>query len=155
MSSRITASNQLVKLWGLDQTKGTDKSRLESTQTHAELQCQYGIQQHEDTDVFGMRPLEYRTQQPVRPQCWTRVDVCCGQGPRGQAGDCRLLTCRCGTASDGSLTNDKGTVGLFGLDRAFSNEIDTGRVIPLEGTTNGWSLTVDLEASDEANRELQ
>ena len=33
--------------------------------------------------------------------------------------------------------------------------MDTGRVIPLESTPNGWNLTVELEAPNDANSKLQ
>ena len=43
----------------------------------------------------------------------------------------------------------------FGPDRSFPYKIETGRVIPFEGTPNGWNLTVELEAPNGANRKLQ
>ena len=43
----------------------------------------------------------------------------------------------------------------FGPDRAFAYKIDTGRVIPFESTPTGWNLTMELEASENANKKLQ
>ena len=43
----------------------------------------------------------------------------------------------------------------FGSDRAFAYKIETGRVLPFESTPNGWNLTVELEALDDANSKLQ
>ena len=42
-----------------------------------------------------------------------------------------------------------------GPDRAFAYTIDTGRVIPSESTPNGWNLTVELVAPNDANSKLQ
>ena len=43
----------------------------------------------------------------------------------------------------------------FGSDRAFAYRIETGRVLPFESTPNGWNLTFELEALDDANSKLQ
>ena len=40
-------------------------------------------------------------------------------------------------------------------DSAFAHKIEIGRVIPFENTPDGWYLTVELEAPDDANRKLQ
>ena len=40
-------------------------------------------------------------------------------------------------------------------DRAVANKIETGSVIPFESTPLGWNLTVELEAPNDANSELQ
>ena len=37
----------------------------------------------------------------------------------------------------------------------FAYKIETGRVIPFESTPNGWNLTVELEAPNDANSKLQ
>ena len=38
----------------------------------------------------------------------------------------------------------------FGLDRAFTFKIEIGKVIPFESAPNGWNLTVELEAPNDA-----
>ena len=43
----------------------------------------------------------------------------------------------------------------FGPDRAFAYKKKTGRVIPFESSPNGWNLTVELEAPNDANSKLQ
>ena len=43
----------------------------------------------------------------------------------------------------------------FGPDHAFAYAIETGRVIPFESTPNGWKLTVELKAPNDANSKLQ
>ena len=43
----------------------------------------------------------------------------------------------------------------FGPDRAFAYKTETGRVMPCESTPNGWNLTVELEAPNDANSKLQ
>ena len=48
----------------------------------------------------------------------------------------------------------QGQWSCFGPDRAFAYQIDTGRVIPFESTSNGWNLTVELEAPDDANSKV-
>ena len=40
-------------------------------------------------------------------------------------------------------------------DRAFAHKTDTGRVVPLESTHNGWNLTVAFEAQNDANWKLK
>ena len=39
----------------------------------------------------------------------------------------------------------------FGPDRAFAYKIETGRVIPFESTPNGWNVTAELQAPNDAN----
>ena len=41
------------------------------------------------------------------------------------------------------------TMGLFGPDRAFACTFDTSR-IPFQRSPNGWNLTVEHEAPDDA-----
>ena len=43
----------------------------------------------------------------------------------------------------------------FGPDRAFAYKRETGRVTPFESTPNGWNLTVELDAPNDANSKLQ
>ena len=43
----------------------------------------------------------------------------------------------------------------FGPDRVFAYKIETGRVILFESTPNGWNLTVEPEAQNDANNKLQ
>ena len=43
----------------------------------------------------------------------------------------------------------------FGPDRTFASKIETGRVIPFESRPNGWNLTVELEAPNDANSKFQ
>ena len=42
----------------------------------------------------------------------------------------------------------------FGPDRAFAYKTEIGPVIPFESTPNGWNLTVELEAPNDANSKL-
>ena len=49
----------------------------------------------------------------------------------------------------------QGQWGCFGLFRAFADKIESVRVIPFESTPNGWNLTVELEAPNDANNKLQ
>ena len=49
----------------------------------------------------------------------------------------------------------QGHWGCFGSDRAFAYQIEIGRVIPLESTPNGWNLTVELKAPNDANSNFQ
>ena len=46
-------------------------------------------------------------------------------------------------------------MGLFQPGRAVAYKIDIGRGIPFDSTPNGWNLTVELEAPNEANSKLQ
>ena len=43
----------------------------------------------------------------------------------------------------------------FGPDRAFAHKMETRRVTSFESTPNGWILTVELEAPNDANNKLQ
>ena len=43
----------------------------------------------------------------------------------------------------------------FWPDHAFAYKIENGRVIPFESTPNGWNLTVELKAPNDANSKLQ
>ena len=43
----------------------------------------------------------------------------------------------------------------FGPDRALAYKIETGTVIPFEITPDGWNLTVELGAPNDANSKLQ
>ena len=49
----------------------------------------------------------------------------------------------------------QGQLVCFGTERAFANKMETGKVIPFEGTPKGWNFTVELEAPNNANNKLQ
>ena len=43
----------------------------------------------------------------------------------------------------------------FGPDRSFAYNMEIGRVIHFESTPNGWNLTIELEATNDAKSKLQ
>ena len=55
----------------------------------------------------------------------------------------------------GKPMTQQGQWVCFWPHRAFTNTTDIGRAKPLESTPNGWNLTFELEAPNDANSKLQ
>ena len=106
---------------------------------------------------IGTRKLEYRTRLLASLLCGIRVDVCFVSKDT----ECKPTTIESRQAEVRrplmavKPMTQQGQWVSFGPGGAFAYTIDTGRVIPFESTLNGWNLTVELEAPNDANNKLQ
>ena len=140
-----------------DQTRGADKSRLESARQRAEPCCRQGILQHEGTDVHW--DAEARVPYSIAGQfvVWDkgrRLFVSKDTEGKPTTIEFRQAEVRRPLMVVKPMTQ-QGQWVSFGPGGAFAYTIDTGRVIPFESTPNGWNLTVELEAPNDANNKLQ
>ena len=116
-SQRVTATSQLGKPWESDQTRGADKSRLESTR----------------------QPAEQPTKHPA-----TR-GYRCHWG--AESSNTVLICWQGSTLFVTKDTEGKPiTIGFVsGLVVPSHTKLEIGRITPFESTPNGWNLTVELE----------
>ena len=114
-------------------------------------------QQHEVADVIGTRMLECRIRQQASLLNWLkgrRLLVSTYTEGKLMTIESRQAEMRRALMAV-KLMTQQGQRVCFGPDRAFAYKMETGRVIPFESTPNGWNFTVEHEAPNDANRQLQ